>query len=85
MHATLKKANLQCSPVSHAQARLTGEQDSGTDFEPLPHCVLLPDRAVEPPSLPYTKAPELPQIQGSRRSRPEMRKPAVRPGQRTGH
>jgi hypothetical protein len=84
MHATLKKAILQCSPVSHAQARVTREQDSGADFEPTPHSVLPPDRAVEPPSLPYTNTPELPQGQRSPRCRPEMKEHTARPGQRTG-
>jgi hypothetical protein len=43
-----KMTDLQTSPVSHAQARIIREQDSGADLEPPPHSVLPPNRAVEP-------------------------------------
>jgi hypothetical protein len=46
-HAISRMANLQCSPVSHAQARVTREQDSSADSEPPLHSVLPPNRAVE--------------------------------------
>jgi hypothetical protein len=47
-YANLKEESLQCSPVSHAQAHITTEQDSGADLKLPPSSVLLSKRAVEP-------------------------------------
>jgi hypothetical protein len=47
-YATLKEESLQCSPVSHVQAHITTEQDSGADLEPPLSSVLPSKRAVEP-------------------------------------
>ena len=85
MHATLKKANLQCSPISHAQARVTREQDSSADSEPPPHSALPPNRAVEPsgPALhEHARAPAAAEEQ-PKSSRDKGTRRATRPEDRT--
>jgi hypothetical protein len=85
MHVTLKEENLLCFPVSHAQARVTREQDSGADSEPPPHSVLPLNRAVEPPEpAPHERA-RAPAETGEllKPSREEGTRRATRPEDRT--